>query len=115
MPAVPFWLSPLAVTWFEDLGRPACRLLVVFVVVFITSNFSRMRLLASNSDMGLFLVWTLLVDLFSLVDHTRGMNTPASIALGVIGMHKPLSHAKATVPESGLPNMKLRYFYLRKI
>jgi len=47
---------------------------------------------------GLTLVWTLLLDLSGLGGPTRGVNTPAGIALGVIGTHKPLSHVKATVP-----------------
>ena len=47
---------------------------------------------------GLSLVWTLLLDLSGLGDPTRSVNTPASIALGVAGMHKPLCHNKATVP-----------------
>ena len=47
---------------------------------------------------GLTLVWTLLLDLSGLGGPTRGVNTPAGIALGVIGTHKPLSHNKATVP-----------------
>ena len=49
---------------------------------------------------GLTLVWTLLLDLSGLGGPTRGVNTPAGIALGVIGTHKPLSHVKATVPVS---------------
>ena len=47
---------------------------------------------------GLSLVWTLLLDLSGLGGPTRSVNTPASIALGVAGMHKPLCHNKATVP-----------------
>ena len=50
---------------------------------------------------GLSLVWTLLLDLSGLGGPTRGVNTPAGIALGVTGTHKPLSHDKATVPVSG--------------
>ena len=47
-PVVPFRLSLLAVIRFEDLGRSACRLLVVFVGVSVTSTFYRMELLASS-------------------------------------------------------------------
>ena len=47
---------------------------------------------------GLSLVWTLLLDLSGLGGPTRGVNTPAGIALGVTGTLEPLSHVKATVP-----------------
>ena len=82
MPVVSFWLSPLVVIRFEDLGRSACRILVVFVAVSVTNSFYR--------DVN-----------------TRDVNTPAGIALGVAGTHKPLSHDKATVPVS--PKLKKTY------
>ena len=50
---------------------------------------------------GLSLVWTLLLDLSGLGGPTRGVNTPAGIALKVARTHKPLSHDNATVPVSG--------------
>ena len=50
--------------------------------------------------MGLTLLSTILLNLSSLGGPTKGVNTPASIALGVIGTRKPLSHVKATVPVS---------------
>ena len=56
---------------------------------------------------GLSLVWTLLLDLSGLGGPTRDVNTPAGIALGVAGTHKPLSHDKATVPVS--PKLKKTY------
>ena len=62
--------------------------------------------------MGLTLVWTLLLDLSGLGGPTRGVNTPAGIALGVIGTHKPLSHVKATVSVSG--NVRRFEGYLQK-
>ena len=92
MPVVSFWLSPLVVIRFEDLGRSACRILVVFVAVSVTNSFYRITL---------SLVYTLLLDLSCLGGPTRGVNIPAGIALGVAGTHKPLSHDKATVPVSG--------------
>ena len=51
---------------------------------------------------GLSLVWTPRLDLSGLGGATRGVNTPAGIALGVAGTHEPLSHDEATVPVSGL-------------
>ena len=59
---------------------------------------------------GLSLVWTLLLDLSGLGGPTRGVNTPAGIALGVTGTHKPLSHDKATVPVSGQSGVLETYF-----
>ena len=50
---------------------------------------------------GLSLVRTLLLDLSGLGGPTRGVNTPAGIALGVAGTHKPLSHDNVIVPVSG--------------
>ena len=46
MPVVSLLLSPLVVIRFEDLGRSACRILVVFVAVSVTNSFYRIRLLA---------------------------------------------------------------------
>ena len=58
---------------------------------------------------GLSLVWTLLLDLSGLGGPTRGVNTPAGIALGVTGTHKPLSHDKATVPVSDINKLAPNY------
>ena len=46
MPVVSFWLSPLVVIRFEDLGRSACRILVVSVAVSVKNSFYRITLLA---------------------------------------------------------------------
>ena len=46
MPVVSLLLSPLVVIQFEDLGRSACRILVVFVAFSVTNSFYRIRLLA---------------------------------------------------------------------
>ena len=89
---------------FEDLGRPACRILVIFVAVLCNKVFLQDKVVSLKPNphawkaVGLSLVWTLLLDLSGLGGPTRSVNTPASIALGVAGMHKPLCHNKATVP-----------------
>ena len=49
---------------------------------------------------GLSFVWTLLLDLSGLGGPTRGVNTPAGIALGVTGTRKLLMHVDGTVPVS---------------
>jgi len=101
MPVVSFQLTPLAVIRFEGLGRSAVRLLVVFVGVSVTSACLQDEVVSLTPYfhiwrvMGLSVVWTLLLDLSGLGCPARGVNPPASIALGVTGMHRPLNHVKA--------------------
>ena len=98
------YLLPIMPVW--HIGQHFC-------AVSVTRGFYGMRLLTSSPTphppgVGLTLVWILLLDLSGLGGPTRGVNTPAGIALGVIGTHKPLGHVKATVPVSGMLIMDYR-------
>ena len=64
---------------------------------------------------GLSLVWTLLLDLSGLGGPTRGVNTPAGIAFGVAGTHKPLSHDNATVPVSASAWAEQKKIVIRRL
>ena len=47
---------------------------------------------------GSLFVWSLPFDLFGMGVPARSLKTPADIALGVTGTHKPYHHCKVVIP-----------------
>ena len=57
---------------------------------------------------GSLFVWSLPFDLFGMGVPARSLKTPADIALGVTGTHKPYHHCKVVIPSVRKPqNYKL--------